>query len=399
MTKRSGFTLIELLVVIAIIAILAAILFPVFSKAREKARQSACTSNQRQIALAVQIWTQENDEKLPTDAATVFGLVPDKVKKCPTSGKNAQGYAVNGNILGKTLGEIIDPTTTVLSCDSMAAGNLAYCGADVAARHSGKALFSFVDSHVAMGPAEALIPEGNTALYTPLTVSPIDFVTGFVANTQMNRTDGPWSFAWRGGASDRGRIEGTTDSLKLISRWNSLIIAGRGITLPVANPTRYWAISFDATFNNVNTQDMSTFYIDLFSTTQTLSVVSGSYNFGTGDLAKFFRSSRDSSDNMNAYVKLNSKFVFGSGLSVASTDPRYPTVLADVAALKAYPKTSHIVIYGVNNSVTINWDGYSNSIAVSGMKIPAYMTFYTQEGNSRNTDQTLTIANLKMAAL
>jgi prepilin-type N-terminal cleavage/methylation domain-containing protein len=44
-SKRKGFTLIELLVVIAIIAILAAILFPVFAKAREKARQSSCASN------------------------------------------------------------------------------------------------------------------------------------------------------------------------------------------------------------------------------------------------------------------------------------------------------------------------------------------------------------------
>jgi prepilin-type N-terminal cleavage/methylation domain-containing protein len=48
--NRHGFTLIELLVVIAIIAILAAILFPVFARAREKARQTTCTSNQRQIA-------------------------------------------------------------------------------------------------------------------------------------------------------------------------------------------------------------------------------------------------------------------------------------------------------------------------------------------------------------
>ena len=57
--QRKGFTLIELLVVIAIIAILAAILFPVFSKAREKARQSACTSNLKQMVLALQIYTQE----------------------------------------------------------------------------------------------------------------------------------------------------------------------------------------------------------------------------------------------------------------------------------------------------------------------------------------------------
>lgn len=62
---RKGFTLIELLVVIAIIAILAAILFPVFAKAREKARQTSCLSNCKQLGLGLYMYTQDYDEMLP----------------------------------------------------------------------------------------------------------------------------------------------------------------------------------------------------------------------------------------------------------------------------------------------------------------------------------------------
>jgi prepilin-type N-terminal cleavage/methylation domain-containing protein len=60
--KRRAFTLIELLVVIAIIAILAAILFPVFSQAREKARQASDLSNMRQLGLATLQYNQDHDE-------------------------------------------------------------------------------------------------------------------------------------------------------------------------------------------------------------------------------------------------------------------------------------------------------------------------------------------------
>lgn len=64
--RHRGFTLIELLVVIAIIAILAAILFPVFSQAREKARQSVCLSNMKQFTLGMMMYVHDYDESFPS---------------------------------------------------------------------------------------------------------------------------------------------------------------------------------------------------------------------------------------------------------------------------------------------------------------------------------------------
>ena len=70
--SKRGFTLIELLVVIAIIAILAAILFPVFARAREKARQTSCLSNVKQLALSMLMYVQDYDERFTVERNLFF---------------------------------------------------------------------------------------------------------------------------------------------------------------------------------------------------------------------------------------------------------------------------------------------------------------------------------------
>lgn len=110
--KRIAFTLIELLVVIAIIAIIAAILFPVFAKVREKARQTACASNEKQIGLAWIQYVQDYDERNPSygpnssQGADIVPLLDPYLKnmqvwRCPSADPNlfnvdAGDYVANG---------------------------------------------------------------------------------------------------------------------------------------------------------------------------------------------------------------------------------------------------------------------------------------------------------------
>lgn len=124
--RSNGFTLIELLVVIAIIAILAAILFPVFAKAREKARQASCQSNERQVGLAILQYVQDYDEHFPCGeqfqgnngagsgigwAGTVQNYIKSTgVFKCPDDSTATAGvyvpdsYAANSNLIGAAAG-------------------------------------------------------------------------------------------------------------------------------------------------------------------------------------------------------------------------------------------------------------------------------------------------------
>jgi len=201
---KSGFTLIELLVVIAIIAILAAILFPVFARAREKARQASCQSNLKQIGLAFMMYAQDYDETMPMayyyangwddeyawdyhiswpTGTSELGLLGPytrngQLNQCTSFrgqswGRPQTGYAYSTTYLGGPpdegrrpagLAEIQSPVDTVVVCDSgfmfggVASGNqylrapsdvyYAWIGPNVHFRHNGAANVGYVDGHV-----------------------------------------------------------------------------------------------------------------------------------------------------------------------------------------------------------------------------------------------------------
>jgi prepilin-type N-terminal cleavage/methylation domain-containing protein/prepilin-type processing-associated H-X9-DG protein len=161
-SSQRGFTLIELLVVIAIIAILAAILFPVFAKAREKARQTSCLNNQRQIAVSILMYAQDHDEELP-DASNVWTElnIDRNILMCPTKGKKvANAYVYNDDYSSKAIGEITEPASALLTADGQHAAtttttpvtydNVAYSLDDIDTRHNNKYVATFVDGHVAV---------------------------------------------------------------------------------------------------------------------------------------------------------------------------------------------------------------------------------------------------------
>jgi prepilin-type N-terminal cleavage/methylation domain-containing protein/prepilin-type processing-associated H-X9-DG protein len=183
--KKHGFTLIELLVVIAIIAILAAILFPVFAKAREKARQSACQSNLKQIGTASLMYAQDYDGRAPCmpgqgrqfDPIKVYisGGKVQSIMLCPSEqvhgsvgsppfyssyGINAGTYNVTYGTTGceaRVLDDIASPSLAIFWLETTADAATGTCRyhiyddtlTNVAYRHNDGLNICYVDGHVA----------------------------------------------------------------------------------------------------------------------------------------------------------------------------------------------------------------------------------------------------------
>jgi prepilin-type N-terminal cleavage/methylation domain-containing protein/prepilin-type processing-associated H-X9-DG protein len=179
-----GFTLIELLVVIAIIAILAAILFPVFAKAREKSRQTACMNNERQAGIGILMYAQDHEEILPQADAWVEASGAGKALDCGSSrrkgssgnsdylfmaGRNTNttpGVTQDVLLSGKALAEYTAPADTPMLFDRAEGAPVPWltydnttCGVgvlnlDVSGvpsldfRHNKGIMCAFIDGHV-----------------------------------------------------------------------------------------------------------------------------------------------------------------------------------------------------------------------------------------------------------
>ena len=278
-SHRRGFTLIELLVVIAIIAILAAILFPVFSKAREKARQAQCSSNLKQIATAVTIYTQENEEILPLNSE-VWGLVSsEKVKRCPNE-KRGLSYVYFTKLSGAELAEYDTTVTTqeVVADGKISANGIAALPSDIdLKRHNDKCMVAYLDSHVELTNT---VRDPRPALPLPTTnlIMSLDPSTYVASTGNWPASDNTTVTASQGTANQRPAFSSTAMNgnpgltFDGGDRLNTTTLLGK-LTGSVASLSIAYNYSGTGNFSLIDNRDgfvrfSSSGYIGLFCTTR-----------------------------------------------------------------------------------------------------------------------------------
>ncbi|OPZ87411.1 MAG: putative major pilin subunit [bacterium ADurb.Bin429] len=205
---RKGFTLIELLVVIAIIAILAAILFPVFARAREKARQNTCLNNQRQIAIAIQMYSQDYNQSFMPDigneawSSRLKDYNEASIYDCPSKtgkGNNyAPEYGFNRYLLGKALTMVKDPTKALLLADRMLNGTrtnatLVDFDTDVNPLHNKGIVVACADGHVAWENLENAAGRASVVLGAKYDLYPAAELLGMLGDSTATNALGLWA--------------------------------------------------------------------------------------------------------------------------------------------------------------------------------------------------------------
>ena len=167
---RAGFTLVEILVVTAIVAVAASLVVSVAHSARERARQTLCASNIRQITLGIQLYQQEHAQRFP-DKQTIWqeiNLAP-KALICPSADQDSGvTYGYNAWLSGRTLGAAGMPAAQqlVLVSDSESADNLLLTGADAEPRHLEKANVGYADGHMAATEDVTITPMTDNELFS-----------------------------------------------------------------------------------------------------------------------------------------------------------------------------------------------------------------------------------------
>lgn len=116
---RRGATLMEMLVMMAVIAILSSMLYPAFVQVKEKAKQSVCAYNERQLGLALAQYGQDNDEALPSATAWAYGLYPyirqPRMYICPDyTGTKKIAYAMNSFLDAVPSSQVTLPSSVVV---------------------------------------------------------------------------------------------------------------------------------------------------------------------------------------------------------------------------------------------------------------------------------------------